>query len=1012
MAQDLPYDNASLACETLNTEEEKNGKERIYLGVHNLHECYQVMEVDEKTYEAKTIPMGLLERYNPEKQVFYITGNIPLSHWKRLMNAVASYQGKKKFHFLLAPNASIENTRTNTQKSTVPENKGVVATTYTSNDPGYLTGILSQQMESSSKKPLIIDVNAQTTFHQLIGEIKQVPDGIDVKKGYLLQALERGEDIILNGEISFALYQQLLPLLSQKPYIDFNGKQIDFPKQKLVLVMPDNIKMTLLSNVEHRFKFEDYEKKFKSKENFEKIILFYKRMQKLPHRGPGRPERPYMSYQRIQAMMNALDVSNPLHPHNPVKSIINSDYPADSDDYAYLNVMGKVIFRENDNTPHRAAKLDKLKKRFSINTPDDVKKHAWHLLNCFNGAAIKEILGDQLKEIKEGVFPSLFEHAVAQLVAHVLEGSPVLEEEKSADAETAEVQFAAPKPEEKSTHTRHEKQMKELDFYLQSKNPPIIILQGPAGVGKSHAVRTLLAEKIPGKKKCYEGKKDIIAWLESDGTIPFLADEMNMTDDWDFLAGMGRPDKTVVYQGNPYKLGKHRVIGTCNPVGPHYPGRHLLRVAQDLSATIVFKELSDDFYRDVVLKSKLAEKFPDDHGWIIDVLIDAYHLAEQYNPHITRSIRDIENVAERFLYLANKNKPADEVALKNEVLKACLGEFGTAIHGFDKRQEFANHLRSHEKLKLPAVIENNHAECKLIPLTAEIALPTPKQYFIDAVEQDLGMRWQAMLKKALAEHKAKKEGHFVPGSITLPYYKQSIVVEGEAGGGKSVCLRAIVQKHLNELGKRKQELEALQANQGPSWSEEMQVELDLLTKEYNKKVIEVSGGSAKPKILASAFHGEHLLVNDESNINPEADQLISQFLCGIDENLNPASSAFMHLGSQNSTAYGGRPTLSRSKQNRDHVIYLDDFTEAEEEAFARENVEDPDAYTRAYHDICKQYPHANMRTFHEVAKIIKLSRSTEHLHSLSLLAPDSPAQVTPAARQQHQLLSPRVVVLQ
>ena len=331
----------------------------------------------------------------------------------------------------------------------------------------------------------------------------------------------------------------------------------------------------------------------------------------------------------------------------------------------------------------------------------------------------------------------------------------------------------------------------------------------------------------------------------------------------------------------------------------------------------------------------------------------------------------MENVAERFIFLAHKNN-ANNLNKKELVFEACACEFATSIHGYEKRQVFINQLRI--KLNLPVIADETKDECRLIKITDKISLPWPKRYFIEAIEQDLEMRWQAMLKQAIAGKSAK-----------LPYYKQSIIVEGEPGSGKSVSLRALVQKHLSMLESRRQQLLLIKTSGSSSFTNEMEIELQLLTKEAAKRVEEISGGSADPQgKLTEAYHNEQLIINDEANLNREADQLISQFLCSTDENSQSVSrKGFMHLGSQNSTAHRGRKQQGTSDQNRTHFISLDDFTDAELEAFVKKNkIEHPDDFVKAYRKIKEQYPHVNMRTFHEVLKNYAKKQQTASLTNI------------------------------
>lgn len=973
--------NVRLQCENLDNEK-KETREKIYLGVHNFHELYKIVSINENTHEAHTDKNGLLGSYNPDTHVFYITGDIPLSYWQRLISVITQYHSEKQFNFVLAPNASIQTIRKNEVL-----NKNKTTSTYITNDPD----CLAEEIALESKDSIIIDVNRNKSFNQLIGEIHQSKDGFTVTHGLVLNALDEGRTVILNGEISFAFYQQLLPLLSPKPHILFNGKHIPI-NGKLILVMPEKVKnkMRLLSYQDKTYELADYKNYFKDREtDFNKITLFYEKLNALPHRGPGRPEKPYISLKRIKTMMDALQ-NKVLHPHNPIKSIFNADYPSDSRDYCYLNVMGKAIFRSEDVTPARSNKLA----HYLHETPEQVKENLWKILNCFNGADIFSILGDNFTIVENEGFPSIDDDAVERLMN--------------------KIQLVTQQKEQK--RDRHQKQMDELHYYLKQKTPPIIILQGPAGVGKTHAVRQLLGKDAAENDNFYEGEEGLIKWLESNGDKPFLADEMNMTNDWDFLEGLGRSDKTVVYRGKSYKLDRHQVIGTCNPVGPQYPDRVFVKVIQNLAATVAFKTPSDDFYKNKVLLPKLNRFSDSEKTRIMNMFIYAYHLTQKYNPHIVRSIRDIENVAERFIYLSlQKDKSLDTI-----LIEACLGEFSGSIHGIEKRQQFEEDIKNYLKPKMMAdeksiqnETENKSApECKLIKLTDKISITDPKEYFVNAVMQDLGMRWHALLNRELEKHKLAKESHEKEEKSSLPYYKQSVTVEGEAGGGKSVCLRAIVQKHIAELTAHRDKLQLQLQTNSSSFTEEMKIELQLLNKELSKKIYAVSGGSSNPEgELKEAFHNECIIIIDECNLNPAADRLVSQFLCGVDENMQPVSyPGFMYLGSQNSTAYGGRPTISKSKQNRDHMIYMDGFTDAELTRFAEEQVEYPEAYVEAYHKIREEYPHANMRTFHEVSKEIARMETMAQAQktplprvaSHSLLTNTSSSSLIPPASPSHQ----------
>lgn len=950
-------------------------EKKIYLTISHIHECYKIVNITEEG-KPKTAQKGLLDQYEVGTHIFYMTGFIPLSHWQKLMRTISADPYKEKaFKFMLAPGASIEGIKENTYR---PE-ESKESSTFTSNDPSYKAQLLVAQDSATQ----IIYINEKTTFNDLIGKIKPTPEGFSVEKSDVLNVFKKRYPVILCGKMSFSLYQQLLPLLSADPHIYFNGERIAVSANAFRVVMPP-ADMTLLSYHHDEFTFQNYFDAFKDQDSetqLDQIREFYNRVEQLPHRGPGRPEKPYLSFHRVETMLKAL--KNPSATHrNPVKCVFNGDYPPESADYAYLNVMGKMIFNPEDNRPAKMAKLENLLKLYSITSSRDVQKYAWLLLDCFSGAQIKEIMGDEgLKNITEiidgdgsnevkevqgedklekdnkGEFPSLSSAALERLSNHVFSVKSPL----SACDNVADLESKTGLSEEKSHLTpRHEKQMNQLEFYLKNKEFPIIILQGPTGVGKSHAVRQLLEGRY------YEGEKDIIKWLESDGSIPFLADEMNMTDSYHFLEGLGRRDKTVVYKGEPYQLTNHQVIGTCNPVGPQYPNRFYLQVVQNLAVTINFKTPTEDFYKEVMLE-KLKEILLSDkeRTLVTDNVMIAFYLIQQYTPHLNRSIRDVENIAARFIYFFNKEQHSmNEMDLKELLFKTCMREFAGGIHTSLERQDFTTTLR--EKLELPAVQQDEKKQASLRQLTEKISIPESAAYFVDAIEEQLEIRWYMMLKNAIAKHRLEKENkesesQVLQTAVSLPYFKQSTIIEGASGVGKSTYLRAIVDKHDAFLTSRQAVL-----NQQSSLTEEEEVELTLLAREIKKERFKISGGSANGQLI-KAFHSDDILIEDESNLTPE-DALLGQFLCGQDEKANTVSHpGFVHFGSQNSTLHEARKMTSKSKANRCNLIYLEKLTDADLELFCiAKELKFSKQFMVAYNRILKECPFANVRTFHKV----------------------------------------------
>lgn len=215
-------------------------------------------------------------------------------------------------------------------------------------------------------------------------------------------------------------------------------------------------------------------------------------------------------------------------------------------------------------------------------------KHLWKLLNCFSGAELKELLGDDLAKAleKDSSFPKLEKSKLTE-VSHKLQGH--LEQIKLTNITS-----------ENKSHI--EKREQQLSALLADDNTKIIVLKGPPGVGKTHTIRAVMNITDVTEARIYEGEQGIIEWLEKGDRI-LLLDEANLAvpSTWDFLTAVKRGDKIIYYQGKEYQLktNHQKIIATINP--ENYPKREYHRILQHQAETLRFEMPENNYLEKHVL---------------------------------------------------------------------------------------------------------------------------------------------------------------------------------------------------------------------------------------------------------------------------------------------------------------------------------------------------------------------------------------------------------------------------
>ncbi len=727
--------------------EEKDIRQPIFLNINNLYECDHqlVYTADHRMVERPGHFAGDLDQV-----IFYLTSSISFNEWqslKKKIDAITKNFPEKIVHFKLAPGVQIGSVASNTASPSIEagvSSKGNQL--IVSNDPEYFVALLRENDE------LIYDITLNHKASDLLAKAFVKDAEHHYQEQIVLRELAAGRTVILNGPLSPALYQSLLPLLANPPRFFSNGRFLPEPGKpwgRLLIVMPPpEPNFVFVSPVVRcMFDLEDYRNFFVPKEKHDsKIFQFLKDAERVPCM-----QGTLVSYELIDWMRARLNDPK-LHKQNPVKGKTTYRYPKGSDEYAYINVLGKYYFADADETPARFRKIHRLKAHYDIETLAEFKLHVWKILNCFHGKELRVLLGsslDKIVTVQKDSHPILDEKIVNDLFYNHFQ--PII----GLDPKTLP-------PEVKD----FEKRIIQLKTLLNDPKTRLIIHRGPPGTSKTHVVRY-------GLEKHFE---NIVQWLEAKpkddkDILALQADEANLLvpGTWDFLKGLLRSGvQKVIYKDKEYILTpQHKIIATMNPDTD--PGRSPHALFQR-GEEIYFSKPTPDFLEKFILEKFLPSHLnkPD----YKECLLDAYVTLEKICPHRMLSYRDMESLVSRFVMLCSIDPVNKEDFYKNALYKACSVEFAGSIKDAIQRKNYLLHLQKHilgsEKPPIMLGLER---------LSPDHAITTDKLYLVDALSQFIA---QMQYLSSFPDLK------LVP--------KKLVLIQGSPGVGKSLIAATLLKK--------------------------------------------------------------------------------------------------------------------------------------------------------------------------------------------------------------------------
>jgi hypothetical protein len=732
---------------TLQSQAEENSKPGHFCNANTLHECFQSQIVDSQKEEA-LIPAGW---FAIEDQ-FYITETITRYEWQELVDKSKKYPSRH-FTFTLLPGGEIQGIATYTGTEGKKADKSEVVF---SND----TDFCVLELRSQYPEAIIVDVNPQMTYAQLIALIDDKRDStgqatFTYQQQAVLSGLIHGNTIILNGQISSLLYQQLLPYLyTSLSRIHQNGEEIKI-RGRLICVFPQECQEEFLYQ---HIQVQDYQPEeylshisLRDKEKAEKIISLFKLASRLSHLDIGQPPIPHLTFRRLTSMLDRLNNEklSEVHFENPIKGLLHYDYPRYSTNYAFLNVVAKYFFSPAQSRKRlRWSKCRRFMEDNNIRNWDDAKQHLWKLMNFCSGQVLRELFQESLLNSID-----------------IVKGKPLLKSDEIGEKLFSLLRTENSEETEIPLDDIRHKPIEHLNTLLSCHGTRVIFFKGPSGGGKSYALNELRSQ-LP-KGHYFKGRHQYSRWLatkpvEKTKPVVLNLEEINTEEPGalDIFKGLTR-DPSLVHLDGKYSTPspEHVIVGSGNQ--ETYQNRFFHKFLQEYSETILYTLPSDQWLKTNIMMPILNQQnfSQTDSEAIENRLLWAFHNIHRYSAHFKASIRDLRSLAQRFIVILEKNHD-----LNKSLCDAIWYEFGYQIQDLTKRSSFQ------QVLGIPSIVEN---PIRLIRV-GHLYIPEAKYCWVEMINQDLD----------ICAH-ASAQGQS---------FRRGILIEGPSGVGKSSLYKVILEQ--------------------------------------------------------------------------------------------------------------------------------------------------------------------------------------------------------------------------
>lgn len=888
---------------------------------------------------------GWLKEITSQDQMV-ITAPLSAEQWQKLFDQLNAEHNTKKLHVYCLPNCAPENhDNINEAQPVSPDYKiddltSLVAKNTNlhlrSNDVELVTHQLQQICKLPSDNIVYLtDDNAWSNLIEtMTPEIVNHRLRAKRTKSVIWEKLKKGETIVLSGNLSDQDYHSLQTLFINPPYLYVNGKRKAVAGR---LLWVENVKRAydnpLTSTYPIAANLEDYTHTLRhSIENVDDAIIarlnhYFKCLSEIKP-SDNEPKIEVYNYAKYKQMYAALCQSTQAQ--NPLKHITQYFYRKDTQSYAHLNVLAKVLLSDNNECFINKERL--LKILSNIHSQDDFHAQLWRIVDCFSSHICRQLIGNiQTWNMQE---------QSAVILREILHLYPLLSQQ-------AWVQAAIPTANQMEMDVPNkvhiQKSLKQKQALLEAINDrkqPVIYLFGESGTGKTYTVKKL-CKRLP-YVDFYVGENKVADWLKpstNDKIKVLLLDEANLSPEahWEYLQGLCQNPPVVNYRGHSYPLSeKHKIALTGNPL--FYPDRHFQPLVWDHAKVIWFSPFEANFVKHKIAKylKRIDNTFCQQNNiqLISELVYNSYHYLEQTDQRVAEvTLRDIENICARFILFQRKhNSSAHETDIRNNLADAIYTELSSVLLNKEARDQFKAYLQQNCGI-LPEV-QPQHFKDK------DFIIPPSKEKLWSLVCDELALRQMRI-----------DLGRNSPGKLGL-------LLQGPSGVGKT----KIYLKALQSLG-----------------FSYMPYPVPADRQLYNSQKIyyQITAGSENTReILLKAFHEGSVVVLDELNLEPELEDLLNQLLSGVDLDDQPARvPGFMVLASQNPAHYDGCNSLSRAFRNRFHEQDVKDYKKEDLLYIAHEKqVPSPTKVIGTFFYTEKLYPdEVNTRNCFNVMDAIKVT---------------------------------------
>ena len=760
----------------------------------------------------------------------------------------------------------------------------------------------AELLHDSHQNTEIIKIHQESDFFNGLAEQLEPVEGtltFSCKEGELLKAIKAGKTVILEGQLSENLYRQLESIWGIPPILTVGENRYPLDKNnygKIIVVTPALDFRPFLAEKTEAFRnneisWETYKKLASEQdlENFEKLKQFYEHAKNVSQVDANAPA-PRLSAARLRGMLQAM--RSEQQQDNPIKPFLLQDYEHDSEAYAFLNVLAKLILAPNHNN-----KVEYKKKYKAL--PDD-NAHQWRRANCLSAQKLRELCPQAAQDSNQFYSNARINQLIRTQISTVF----------STNAQIRPKQAKDKKPQIQQLLEIH----------------PAVLLKGPPGSGKTYTAKTMVDVLKTQSHSLFS--KLTASPLEYSQVFYWTSGDANTLSHWrDAPASAKNPAILVVDEANTYTdvdlsvlkeyLHKrhspyHHIILTANEETQHgkrVENRHLLPVLQDLP-TVYLGAWSNQQYIDKILSPLSIQ-----NKNLIDLLLKSYRIAEQHLFLDPPSARNLRQMALRALKYQKFGSIAVDQAVKNAAFREFEGLF---FDNDSARKKFLAALDNISTLPISDLKCTDHTKNQL--KESHTWLCPRSESIIASVEETIDFR-QANEKS-----------------------QAGVLLEGDSGFGKSHLMRHLL------LAKDYQEIELKGSPQGglPDNQPKNKKYFFHFTVDPSESTIDYG------KWLRRAFFEGWTVIIDELNLDASIEKLLGQLLTGTTPEGEKANKpGFFVIATQNNSRLEGRQHLSPALKNRLHVYHIKDYDHQELVTIA--NVALPNEHKNKANSIVSSY---------------------------------------------------------